>query len=64
MMQMKQVMLPIVLLQWLLLPWFANAAGPTDIITEAAGRELADKGITIAIKDRPGSAVIVYKKKA
>jgi alpha-galactosidase len=36
----------------------------TGVVTEAGGRDLAEKGITIAIKEKPGSAVIVYKKKA
>jgi alpha-galactosidase len=31
--------------------------------TEMTGRELAEPGLPIAIKDRPDSAVIVYKKK-
>jgi alpha-L-fucosidase len=32
-------------------------------VTESTGRDLAEKGITILIKDKPGSAIIVYKKK-
>ena len=31
--------------------------------TEVKGRELLDKGLTIAINNQPGAAVIVYKKK-
>jgi hypothetical protein len=31
--------------------------------TEMSGRQLAEQGLTIAIKDQPGSAVIAYRKK-
>jgi alpha-galactosidase len=31
--------------------------------TESTGRELCKNGLLIAIKDRPGAAVISYKKK-
>jgi len=31
--------------------------------TEATGRELMERGLPIAVKDQPGSAVITYKKK-
>jgi hypothetical protein len=30
---------------------------------EMSGRELLEKGLSIAIGERPGTAVIVYKKK-
>ncbi len=30
--------------------------------TEAAGRELIERGLSIVMRDRPGSAVITYKK--
>jgi alpha-galactosidase len=32
--------------------------------TEIAGRELIEKGLTIILKDQPGTAVIVYAKKS
>ncbi len=32
--------------------------------TEMTGRELLDKGLMIAIKGKPGSAIITYKKKS
>ena len=31
--------------------------------TEATGRELMDKGLSVVIDKRPGSAVILYKRK-
>jgi alpha-galactosidase len=31
--------------------------------TEVSGRELLEKGISLVLKDQPGSAVIIYKKK-
>jgi len=31
--------------------------------TEMTGRELADKGLAVTIKDQPGAAIITYKKK-
>jgi alpha-galactosidase len=31
--------------------------------TEASGRDLMDNGLTITIKERPGSALVTYKKK-
>ncbi len=31
--------------------------------TELSGRELLDKGLSVVIKDRPGTAVIIYKVK-
>jgi alpha-galactosidase len=36
-----------------------DAAGSTEM----TGRELAEKGLAVTIKDQPGSAVIIYKKK-
>ena len=32
--------------------------------TEMAGRELLDKGLQVVIKDKPGAAIITYKKKS
>ena len=32
--------------------------------TETTGRELCESGILIALKDRPGSAIMTYKKKS
>ena len=32
--------------------------------TEMTGRELLEKGLSIAIKDRPGAVIITYKKKS
>ena len=36
-----------------------DAAGTLEI----SGRELLDQGLSVAVKDRPGAAVITYKKK-
>jgi alpha-galactosidase len=35
----------------------------TPGITEASGRELMEKGLSVAIQEQPGSAVITYQKK-
>jgi hypothetical protein len=32
--------------------------------TETTGQMLMENGLTIAIKDRPGSAIVTYRKKA
>jgi alpha-galactosidase len=32
--------------------------------TELSGRELLDKGLSVIIKDKPGAAIILYKKKS
>jgi alpha-galactosidase len=37
-----------------------DAAGTTEI----SGRELLEQGLPVAVKDRPGAAVITYKKKS
>ena len=37
-----------------------DAAGATEV----SGRDLLEKGLSIAIKDQPGAVVIVYKKKS
>jgi hypothetical protein len=36
-----------------------------DVIgtTEMTGRELMDGGLPVVVKDRPGAAIVVYKKK-
>ena len=31
--------------------------------TEMTGRQLTEQGLSIVLKDKPGSAVILYKKK-
>ena len=31
--------------------------------TEMTGRELLDKGLPIAVKNRPGAVIVIYKKK-
>jgi alpha-galactosidase len=32
--------------------------------TEISGRELLEQGLSVVVKDRPGAAVITYKKKS
>jgi alpha-galactosidase len=35
----------------------------TAVTTQSTGRQLAEQGLAIAIKDRPGSAIILYQKR-
>ena len=37
-----------------------DAAGSKDV----TGRELLDRGLTIAVKDQPGAAIVAYRKKS